>query len=339
MICINRLMFFIRLVDLSYPVRHSGAAVGRCQHVPQARASSLIDVERMQANEKALSSCRDVPQYTIEGRAFKFGDAPHSHVAIVAPMNRKEMQGSNFNFTLDFRTHYPNGLLLFSAMKQQKTKKSTAAAASGGHHLLVALRNGRVVVSLHQGAADGPSNVGRKHVEDLASVANVNDGQWHRVHVVKDKRKVTLVLDDGPVLKAKGPNRLQLDGQLFVGGLSEQVQQQPDGGGVQVLQLEGFKGCIRNVNLNGRPHDLASAKNVIHRVGQCFAHVETGSYFPGDAFAVYADDFRVASMADVQLEFRTTQLNGVLLSVAQRKGSPSLSLSINDGTVIILLIS
>lgn len=67
----------------------------------------------MQANENALSSCRDVPQYTIEGRAFKFGDAPHSHVTI--SVNRKELQNS-FNFTLDFRTHYPNGMLLFSSV-------------------------------------------------------------------------------------------------------------------------------------------------------------------------------------------------------------------------------
>ena len=60
-------------------------------------------------------------------------------------------------------------------------------------------------------------------------------------------------------------------------------------------------------------------KNVIQRVGQCFAHVETCSYFPGDAFAVYADDFHVASLADVQLEFCTTQLNGALLSALNAK--------------------
>ena len=167
----------------------------------------------MQANEKALSSCRDVPQYTIEGRAFKFGDAPFSHV--VAPMNRnKDLQasGSNFNFTLDFRTHYPNGLLLFSAMKQQtnNNKKSTVNPPPH-HHLLVALKNGRVVL-----------NLGRKQIEaDLTSTGNavLHDGQWHRVHVIKDKRKVTLIVDDGAPLKlTKGPTRrVQLDGQLFVG--------------------------------------------------------------------------------------------------------------------------
>jgi hypothetical protein len=108
--CIADLSFNNQLVDLSYPVRHSAAAVGRCQHVPVPRVLE----ERMQANENALASCREVPQYTIEGRAFKFGDAPNSHVMISA--NRKELHNS-FNFTMDFRTHYPNGLLLFSSVR------------------------------------------------------------------------------------------------------------------------------------------------------------------------------------------------------------------------------
>ena len=99
-------------------MRHAGAAVGRCQHVPVPR---MLE-ERMQANENALSSCREVPQYTIEGRAFKFGDAPNSHVMISA--NRKELHNS-FNFTMDFRTHYPNGLLLFSSVITRYFKKHT----------------------------------------------------------------------------------------------------------------------------------------------------------------------------------------------------------------------
>lgn len=143
------------------------------------------------------------------------------------------------------------------------------------NYLLVALRNGKVTVSLH----------GRRK-EDLVSVAIVNDGNWHRVHINKDKRKVMVMLDDFAPLRAKAPNKLQLDGQLFVGGLPETAP-----GSLSLLDdaaTEGFKGCIRNLNLNGRSHDLASSKNVIQRVGQCFAHVETGSYFPGDAYAVYS---------------------------------------------------
>ena len=78
------------------------------------------------------------------------------------------------------------------------------------NYLLVALKNGKVVVSLH----------GRRK-EDLVSAGSVNDGHWHRVHIVKDKRKVVVMLDDFAPLRAKAPNKLQLDGQLFVGGLPE----------------------------------------------------------------------------------------------------------------------
>ena len=140
------------------------------------------------------------------------------------------------------------------------------------NYLLVALKNGKVIVSLH----------GRRQ-EDLASAGSFNDGLWHRVHVLKDKRKVTLMLDDFAPLKAKAPNRLQLDGQIFVGGLPDTPQL------LDNAVTEGFKGCIRSLSLNGRAHDLASSKNIIQRVGQCFAHVETGSYFPGDAYAVYSN--------------------------------------------------
>ena len=148
---------FNRLMDMSDPVKHSGAAVGRCHHVPAARNVE----ERMQASEKALSSCREVPQYTIEGRAFKFGDVPHSHVMI--PLQRKETDTS-FNVTLDFRTHYPNGLLLYSSAKRKK--KSSLLA--------VALKNGRVLVNLHR----------RKQQHTVTSTTTVNDGNWHKVILI-----------------------------------------------------------------------------------------------------------------------------------------------------------
>ena len=92
---------------------------------------------------------------------------------------------------------------LLEYFQQMKQKKAA-------NYLLVALKNGKVVVSLH----------GRRK-EDLVSAGNVNDGHWHRVHIVKDKRKVVVMLDDFAPLRAKAPNKLQLDGQLFVGGLPE----------------------------------------------------------------------------------------------------------------------
>lgn len=138
---------------------------------------------------------------------------------------------------------------------------------------MVALRNREVVVSLH-----GPKQ------EDVISTGNVDDGQWHRVSIVKDKRKMILILDNQAPLRAKAPNKLQLDGQIFVGGLPENVLDV----GFLIEVTEGFKGCVRNMHINGQYVDLASNNNVIHGVHQCFAQVEQGSYFPGDAFAIYS---------------------------------------------------
>lgn len=43
--------------------------------------------------------------------------------------------------------------------------------------------------------------------------------------------------------------------------------------------------------------------------------------------------FHVGSMFELELEFRTSELNGVLLSVSEPPGYPALSLEILDGQV------
>ena len=98
------------------------------------------------------------------------------------------------------------------------------------NYLLVALKNGKVVVSLH----------GRRK-EDLVSAGSVNDGHWHRVHIAKDKRKVVVMLDDFAPLRAKAPSKLQLDGQLFVGGLPESSPlHHARSGDTRPVDLEGW---------------------------------------------------------------------------------------------------
>ena len=52
---------------------------------------------------------------------------------------------------------------------------------------------------------------------------------------------------------------------------------------LQLQKLEGFKGCLRGLAINQQSQNLSG-----HKVGQCFPLVEQGSYFPGDAYAVYS---------------------------------------------------
>lgn len=56
-----------------------------------------------------------------------------------------------------------------------------------------------------------------------------------------------------------------------------------------MLELNQFRGCIRALKINKQAQSLVSNKNTKHtRIGQCFANVEQGSYFGGDAYAVYS---------------------------------------------------
>lgn len=54
--------------------------------------------------------------------------------------------------------------------------------------------------------------------------------------------------------------------------------------------LETFKGCVRNLKVNNELRDLTSNKtnDVLHNTGECFPNIESGSYFSGDAFAIYS---------------------------------------------------
>lgn len=57
----------------------------------------------------------------------------------------------------------------------------------------------------------------------------------------------------------------------------------------ETLELNQFRGCIRSLKINKQLQSLVSNKNTKHnRIGQCFANVEQGSYFGGDAYAIYS---------------------------------------------------
>lgn len=45
---------------------------------------------------------------------------------------------------------------------------------------------------------------------------------------------------------------------------------------------------MEGLSLNGHAEDLVGDKATPHKVGQCFPQVERGSYFPGDAYAIYS---------------------------------------------------
>lgn len=130
---------------------------------------------------------------------------------------------------------------------------------------------------------------GRKKF-DATIDKKLNDGQWHRVIINSINKIITIEVQIGTdsnlkiVESLKMPRRISASNMLYVGGVSESSLGLPP---ELASKLEGFKGCIRRFRFNNATQDLARPGRNAH-VGQCFPKVEKGSYFPGDAYAVYS---------------------------------------------------
>lgn len=187
----------------------------------------------------------------------------------------------------------------------------------------------------------------------------VNDGLWHHVSIDTNKRVATLSISRNgknsnnavTQAKIKVPKRLFVSNTLFIGGLP---QEHPPFHKEVIGKKEDFRGCIRRFSVNGVSQDLTKRYN---NVGQCFPRVEKGSYFSGDAFAEYSKsttdrtcdnrdspkckyfssaekEFTVGKHLEIEMEFKTSELSGILLSTAEPPlGSPSLSIEVYNGKV------
>lgn len=231
--------------------------------------------------------------YSYEPNAFKFGDGPHSHAVInIAARN---LWQKNFNIQFDFRTFYPNGLLFIAPVNiyftliinlkkiiiiyfrtythiQQGTKEKQK------HFIGLILRDGQINLVIR----------GRKK-EEFNLPKTLNDGQWHHVILNSVNKKLTIRVEIGSngqttMANVKLPNRINAANMMYIGGISEGTITLPT---ELITKLEGFKGCIRRFRVNNSTQDLARPGRHVN-VGQCFPRVEKGSYFPGDAYAIYS---------------------------------------------------
>ncbi|KAL3223356.1 hypothetical protein MRX96_027607 [Rhipicephalus microplus] len=252
--------------------------------------------------EQQLDQCSEKPPHDLDDKAFKFGDTLNSHVEM---QNVIEFR-NDFNVSLELRTYYPNGVLLL------------AQAGSYSRQFSLVLSGGRVLLQVTD----------RGMPKKLHSHGGLNDGHWHHVGLSKEGSRLILSVDDKAALKLQVHRRMPFRGPLYVGGIASGLSVPED------LVKESFKGCIRNFNVNSRSVDLASGKS--QGVGQCFTNIELGAFFQGDAYAVYDEQFNVDNKLEVQLEFRTWRLNGVLMSLSEGAyGAPSLAMELLDGEVIV----
>ncbi|KAF8792889.1 Laminin subunit alpha-1 like protein [Argiope bruennichi] len=298
---IKDVIFNNKILYFSNPVDFKGAGIGRTQ-------KEWFGAEPPYAGiVQPLERCSEMASYNQEKRAVNFGDELFSHAKVA--IGRKDFV-HDFNVTFDLRTYYPNGLI---------------ALVKNGHispvsHFAIMLLGGRAVINLYDRKARRVSNP-----------SSLNDGNWHHISIIKVGRHLSFRVDDKKKpLSLKVRRRLTLRSPLYVGGVPEEME------AIHKVVMESFKGCIRNFHLNGKYLDIASGE--LQNVGHCFQTIEPGAYFSGDAFAIYASDFDLGIRLDIQMEFKTTRQNGLLLALSEGYGVPSIALEIDNGSIIISVL-
>uniref|UniRef100_A0A673MXM5 Laminin subunit alpha-2-like n=1 Tax=Sinocyclocheilus rhinocerous TaxID=307959 RepID=A0A673MXM5_9TELE len=144
----------------------------------------------------------------------------------------------------------------------------------------------------------------------------INDGQWHKIRVTREKQRGFLVIDGRYSKHTTSPKKadiLDVVGMLYVRGLPLNYSSRRIG-----PVLHSIDACIRNFKMMHLPLDMEKPASS-YRVGSCFANPEKGTYFDGTGYAKAVDTYRVGNDVSVGLEFRTAQSSGVLFGVSSQK--------------------
>ncbi|XP_041968966.1 neurexin-1 isoform X4 [Aricia agestis] len=141
-----------------------------------------------------------------------------------------------------FRTNEPNGLILFNM----------GAKPPRADLFAVEILNGYIYVHMDLGSGG---------VRVRASRRRVDDSHWHEFLLRRTGRDGRVTVD-GANAEFKTPgesNQLELDGQLYVGGLGQEYSAARTPPALWTAALrQGFVGCIRDLVLNGKPQDLTA---------------------------------------------------------------------------------
>uniref|UniRef100_A0A4W5KBC8 Laminin subunit alpha 2 n=1 Tax=Hucho hucho TaxID=62062 RepID=A0A4W5KBC8_9TELE len=112
----------------------------------------------------------------------------------------------------------------------------------------------------------------------------INDGHWHKVWDLESAGETMIIATMKPI---------------------------------RILVLYSINGCIRNFKMLGNVLDMDEPTSS-HHVGSCFISTEKGTYFDGTGYVKAVGSYRVGLDVSLELEFRTSQSNGVLLAVSSQ---------------------
>ncbi|XP_056269140.1 usherin isoform X3 [Pseudoliparis swirei] len=220
----------------------------------------------------------------------------------------------NTDFTgveLSFRTLSPDGLML-CAFSPGDQEEFLAIQLRNGRPYFLFDPQGSVVAVTVQG--DG----GRRY----------NDGQWHSIIATRRGAVGTIVVNNqyrGSASASSGSTIIGENTGMFVGGLPEDLTLLREDSGDARLVQQRFSGCLRDLSFKvtdspseeWKSLDWAKATKKVAAYESwegCPVQTVEGAHFLGHGFLeMVSDVFSGGQDFDIHMDFRTDQLNALLL--------------------------
>ncbi|KAM6083234.1 laminin subunit alpha-2 isoform 3-T3 [Chlamydotis macqueenii] len=256
------------------------------------------------AFDSMTDSCAaDTEPAILEG-GKQFGLSRNSHIAVAFDDTKVK---NRLTIEFEVRTTADSGLLFYMAR------------INHADFATVQIKNGLPYFSYDLGSGDTNTMISNK----------INDGQWHKIKVIRTKQEGNLFVDDvsNRTVSPKKADILDVVGMLYVGGLPINYTTRRIG-----PVTYSIDGCIRGFKMTESPVDLDNPTSSFN-VGKCFVTAQKGTYFDGTGFAKTVGAYKVGTDLLVEFEFRTTRMNGVLLGVSSQK-MDGLGIELVDGKVM-----
>ncbi|XP_068794358.1 laminin subunit alpha-2 isoform X2 [Struthio camelus] len=252
----------------------------------------------------ALDSCAaDTEPAILEG-GKQFGLSRNSHIAVAFDDTKVK---NRLTIEFEVQTMADAGLLFYMA----RINHADFAA--------VQIKNGLPYFTYDLGSGDTNTMIPNK----------INDGQWHKIKIFRTKQEGNLIVDgvSNRTVSPKKADILDVVGTLYIGGLPVNYTTRRIG-----PVTYSIAGCIRSFKMTESPVDLDNPTSSFN-VGKCFVTAQKGTYFDGTGFARTVGAYKVGTDLLVEFEFRTTQMNGVLLGISSQK-MDGLGIELVDGKVM-----
>ncbi|XP_053280013.1 agrin isoform X2 [Pleuronectes platessa] len=185
------------------------------------------------------SVCEKVIQYFIPS----FGGQSYLAFATMSAYH-------TVRIAMEFRASEETGILLYNGQEGKKD------------FISLALVNGRVELRFNTGSGTGT----------MVSKVQITQGRWHQLVVTRNRRNAMLSVDNEPHIEGESPrgtDGLNLDTNLFIGGVTEEMKQDVK---ERTAVATGLVGCIRLLDVNNRVLNLQESDgNSLYGsgVGEC----------------------------------------------------------------------